>query len=118
MVTLDGLVDELIEILRELSERENLVRAFQDAVLLEESESDEDSPGWDTLIDLATRDGFEVREGWFPVADMAAADEAFTSSSVREVMPIVSLDARPVGDGSPGTAASTLQASLRRMAGA
>ena len=54
MVTLDGLVDELIEILRELSERENLVRAFQDAVLLEESESDEDSPGWDTLIDLAT----------------------------------------------------------------
>ena len=70
-----------------------------------------------TLIDLARRDRFEVREGWFPVADMAAAEEAFTSPSVREVMPIVSLDGGAIGDGSPGEAARSLQAALRRTAG-
>ena len=69
-----------------------------------------------TLIDLADRVAYEVREGWFPVPDMAAADEAFTSSSVREVMPIVGLDGRPIGDGRPGPAAATLQAALRRLA--
>jgi len=36
---------------------------------------------------------------------MATADEAFTTSSVREVMPAVSLDGRPIGDGTPGPAA-------------
>jgi 4-amino-4-deoxychorismate lyase len=69
-----------------------------------------------TLIHLAGRSGYEVREGWFPVSDMAAADEAFTSSSVREVMPIVAIDGRPVGDGKPGPAAGGLQAALRRLA--
>jgi 4-amino-4-deoxychorismate lyase len=66
-----------------------------------------------TLIDLATRDGFEVREGWFPVADMAAADEAFTSSSVREVLPVSEVDgtAIPLGDAAPA-----LQAALREVA--
>jgi 4-amino-4-deoxychorismate lyase len=71
-----------------------------------------------TLIDLADRAAYEVREGWFPVPDMAAAEEAFTSSSVREVMPIVALDGRPIGDGRPGPAAATLQAALRRLAAA
>jgi 4-amino-4-deoxychorismate lyase len=71
-----------------------------------------------TLIELAARSGYAVREGWFPVADMAAADEAFTSSSIREVMPIVAIDARAVGDGAPGPAARELQAALRRLASA
>ena len=39
------------------------------------------------LLDLARSEGFEVRQGWFQLAEMAAAEEAFTSSSVREVMP-------------------------------
>jgi branched-subunit amino acid aminotransferase/4-amino-4-deoxychorismate lyase len=51
--------------------------------------------------------------GGFPVADLAAADEAFTTSSIREVMPVVVLDGRPVGDGLPGPAAARLQAALR-----
>ena len=69
-----------------------------------------------TLLDLAHDMGYEVREGWFPVADMAAGEEAFTSSSVRELMPIVGLDGRPIGDGRPGPTAIELQAALRRLA--
>jgi len=48
---------------------------------------------------------------------MAAADEAFSSSSVREIMPIVKLDDAPLGDGRPGEASRALQAALRHAAG-
>jgi 4-amino-4-deoxychorismate lyase len=60
--------------------------------------------------------GYGVEEGWFPLERMARAEEAFTSSSVREIMPVVSLDGRPVADGAPGDAAVGLQQALRRTA--
>jgi 4-amino-4-deoxychorismate lyase len=69
-----------------------------------------------TLIAEAARLGYEVREGVFPLEHMAGAEEAFTSSSVREVMPAIELDGRPVGDGSPGEAARELQTRLRACA--
>jgi branched-subunit amino acid aminotransferase/4-amino-4-deoxychorismate lyase len=47
---------------------------------------------------------------------MAAAEEAFTSSSVREILPVVELDGRPIGNGEPGPAARAFQAALRRAA--
>ena len=68
------------------------------------------------LLELAPGEGFEVREGAFPLADVAAADEAFTSSSVRELLPVVELDGAAVGSGRPRDAARRLQAALRRAA--
>jgi branched-subunit amino acid aminotransferase/4-amino-4-deoxychorismate lyase len=52
-------------------------------------------------------------EGQFPLSDLLDADEAFTTSSIREVMPVVSLDGRTIGDGRPGKEAARLQAALR-----
>ena len=69
-----------------------------------------------TLITEAGLLGYEVREGLFPLEHMAGAEEAFTSSSVREVMPAIELDGKPVGDGSPGEAARELQTRLRACA--
>jgi 4-amino-4-deoxychorismate lyase len=69
-----------------------------------------------TLIAAATELGYEVREGAFPLSHLASANEAFTSSSVREVMPVVELDRVPLGDGQPGSAARELQAALRTAA--
>ncbi|MGH2996541.1 MAG: aminotransferase class IV, partial [Gaiellaceae bacterium] len=69
-----------------------------------------------TVIEEAGRLGYEVREGVFPLAYMADSEEAFTSSSIREIMPAVHLDGAPVGDGSPGAAAHELQAALRAAA--
>jgi 4-amino-4-deoxychorismate lyase len=71
-----------------------------------------------TLIEEASGLGVEVREGAFPLDHLAAADEAFTSSSVREVMPVVELDGRAVGDRVPGEIARRLQAALRTRASA
>ena len=69
-----------------------------------------------TLIEEAARLGHEVREGAFPLEHLAGADEAFTSSSVREVMPVVELDGRRLGAGRPGAVAAELQRSLRALA--
>src|SRR5688572_20000954 len=52
-----------------------------------------------TLIEEAGGLGYEVREGVFPLEHAAAAEEMFTSSSVREVLPVVALDGQPVGTG-------------------
>ena len=49
-------------------------------------------------------------------AELAAAEDAFTSSSVRELMPVVSLDGAAIGDGRPGPAAVALQDALRHAA--
>ncbi|HKF00631.1 MAG TPA: aminotransferase class IV [Actinomycetes bacterium] len=74
------------------------------------------------LLRLAPGLGYRVVEGVFTAEDLAAADEAFLSSSVREVMPVVAVgrDAAaapaPVGDGRPGAAAAALQAALHAEA--
>jgi len=70
------------------------------------------------VIRLAEEQGYEVAEGWYPQAEMAAASEVFTSSSVRELMPVVRLDGSAVADGRPGEATLSLQAGLRRAAAA
>ena len=66
-----------------------------------------------TLIELAPDCGYAVEEGAFPLAQLLAADEAFTSSSVREVMPLVEVDGTTLGR---GPAADELQAALRELA--
>jgi 4-amino-4-deoxychorismate lyase len=69
-----------------------------------------------TVVEAAATLGYQVREGVFPLADLAAADEVFTSSTVREIMPVVELDGAPVGGGRPGPAARELQEALRAAA--
>lgn len=68
------------------------------------------------MLELVGELGFAVEEGAFGVDDLAAAEEAFTSSSVREVMPVIALDGAPVGEGRPGAAAAAFQEGLRRAA--
>jgi len=57
--------------------------------------------------------GWPVEEGAYPCEELYAADELFTTSSVREVMPAVELDGRPIPR---GEAAAALQQALRRYA--
>jgi 4-amino-4-deoxychorismate lyase len=68
------------------------------------------------VLRLAGVLGYGVEEGRYGIADMAGAEEAFTSSSVREIMPVVELDGQRVGSGEPGDAAVSLQAALREAA--
>jgi 4-amino-4-deoxychorismate lyase len=68
-----------------------------------------------TVIELAGEAGYRIEEGVYRLLELRNADEAFTSSSVREVMPVTELDGSPIGR---GPAADELQAALRRAAGA
>ena len=52
-------------------------------------------------------------EGTYRLDELRSSDEAFTTSSIREVMPVVAVDGTPIGDGRPGPAAARLQALLR-----
>jgi 4-amino-4-deoxychorismate lyase len=69
-----------------------------------------------TLCDLAPTLGLKVLEGVYTAEDLLAADEAFLSSSTRELMPVIEVDGAPVASGRPGPAAAELQSALRRLA--
>jgi 4-amino-4-deoxychorismate lyase len=62
------------------------------------------------VLELAGSNGYRVEEGSYPLGDLLAAEEAFTSSSVRELLPIVDLDGQAVPR---GPAADELQQALR-----
>lgn len=50
-----------------------------------------------TVIDLASGLGLQVQEEPLPPPGLAAADEAFLTSSLREIVPLVALDGVPIG---------------------
>ena len=56
-----------------------------------------------TVAVLAREAGYRLREGAFTLPSLLRADEAFTSSAVREIMPVVAIDGRelPRGDAAP-----------------
>ncbi|MDE3025127.1 MAG: aminotransferase class IV family protein [Acidobacteriota bacterium] len=62
------------------------------------------------LLELAPAAGYAVEEGAFPLERLLAADEAFLTSSIREVMPVGSVDGTPFA---LGPAAYALQRALR-----
>jgi 4-amino-4-deoxychorismate lyase len=69
-----------------------------------------------SLMELAGPAGYRVVEGVFSADDLVGAEEAFLSSTVAEVMPVVAVDGVPIGRGRPGRAAKGMQAALRRLA--
>lgn len=64
------------------------------------------------VLDVAREQGLPVELRSLTVDELYAADEAFVSSSIRELLPAVRIDDRVIGTGSPG--AVTLEL-LRRF---
>jgi branched-chain amino acid aminotransferase len=69
------------------------------------------------VIELALELGIQVRERALPLASLVDADEAFLTSTVREILPLVRVGSRPVGAGAPGPLTARLHASFRYRAG-
>jgi D-alanine transaminase len=71
----------------------------------------------DIVIELAREAGIEVREVALRLAELSAATELFLTGTTIDVTPIITVDGRRVGGGTPGPIASALlHKLLERMA--
>ena len=68
------------------------------------------------LLDAIAAQGLSLDERAFTVDEAYAAREAFVTSASQIVMPVVSIDGRPVGNGAPGLVATALRRDFHRFA--
>jgi D-alanine transaminase len=62
-----------------------------------------------TLLEVIRGEGLEVDERPFTPADALSAQEAFITGAGSLVLPVVSVDGKPVGEGRPGPVAARLR---------
>jgi branched-chain amino acid aminotransferase len=68
------------------------------------------------LFDVGRDVGVEVKDETLRPEDLATADEAFITSTTRELSPVTRIDDRPVGNGRPGPVTMKLLEGYRRRA--
>ena len=68
------------------------------------------------VLALARSEGLQVEEVWFEPDELRGAEEAFLTSTHREILPITRVGETPVGDGRPGPTTRRLHAAFRAMA--
>jgi len=68
------------------------------------------------VIDVIKKQGLAFEERAFTVEEAYAAREAFITSASQIVLPVVSIDGRPVGNGAPGLVATGLRRDYHRYA--
>ena len=66
------------------------------------------------IFDLAAANGIPAREAFFTVDEFYAADEVFLTGTGDEVMPVIRVDDRPIGPGTPGPVTRRLHDIYRR----
>jgi branched-chain amino acid aminotransferase len=91
------------------------VFAVLDGVLVTPPESDGILLGItrETVLAVADELGLPVRLASLPLSDLERASEVLVSSSIRELVPVVSIDGKRVGAGKPGPLAQRLLAAFR-----
>jgi D-alanine transaminase len=68
------------------------------------------------VIDVLKAQGLAFEERAFSVEEAYAAREAFVTSASPTVLPVVSIDGRPVGNGAPGLVTAALRRDYHRHA--
>lgn len=69
----------------------------------------------ETVMDLAREDGIEVVEKMMTLFDIYTADECFLTGTAAEVIPVVNVDGRMIGEGKPGEITNRLIRAYRAM---
>jgi len=69
----------------------------------------------EAVISLARELGFEVREVPLTKHDVYIADECFLTGTAAEVIPVVKVDSRTIGEGTPGQITRQLMAEFKRL---
>jgi len=67
------------------------------------------------IMELARNLGYEVREVPFTRHDVYVADEVFLTGTAAEVIPVIKVDGRVIGDGKPGKHTHALLQAFRRL---
>ncbi|HEX4247968.1 MAG TPA: aminotransferase class IV, partial [Pseudonocardia sp.] len=62
-----------------------------------------------TVLELATAEGIKAEPAAIPEETFRGASELFATSTAGGVMPIISLDGLPIGDGRPGPVTTLLR---------
>jgi branched-chain amino acid aminotransferase len=68
------------------------------------------------VLELARGASLTVREEPVAVKDLLVADEAFLTSTLKEIVPVTTIDGRPVGAGKPGPVTLRLLGAFRDYA--
>ncbi len=68
------------------------------------------------VLDVIRAQGLVLEERPFTVAEAAAAQEAFVTSASQLVLPVVRIDGKPVGTGTPGPVVAALRREFYRHA--
>ena len=69
------------------------------------------------VFEIGRNVGIDVREQVLRDNDLFDADEAFLTSTTREIMPIVAVNERAIGNGKPGVITGRLLKEFREIAG-
>ncbi|WP_409273793.1 branched-chain-amino-acid transaminase [Neobacillus sp. SCS-31] len=67
------------------------------------------------IIDLAKQNGYEVKEKPFTRHDVYVADEVFLTGTAVEVIAVIDVDTRKIGNGKPGPITNHLLAEFRKL---
>jgi branched-chain amino acid aminotransferase len=70
-----------------------------------------------SILQLAAQLGLPAEEQRITSADLYAADEAFITSTIRELLPVVRADGVAIGSGQPGPIYARLLAGYRALVG-
>jgi len=68
------------------------------------------------VVDVLKAQGLVFEERAFSVEEAYVAREAFVTSASQIVLPVVSIDGKPVGNGAPGLIATALRRDYHRHA--
>lgn len=67
----------------------------------------------EVVIELTKKEGLILREAPLPLQDLLASEEAFLTGSLKEIMPLITVDGRTIGTGNPGPVTQHLQKCYR-----
>ncbi len=71
----------------------------------------------ETVIELAQQEKIPVREEFFGISALYMADECFITGTAAEIAPVVEIDGRKIGVGTPGPITSTLRKKFKSITG-
>ncbi len=69
----------------------------------------------DAVLEIARTSHVKAMERWVELNELIGAQEAFLTNSILEVMPLVSIEGRPIGTGKPGKLTRDLLFAYRKL---